>query len=130
MATVEDSEELSEAEDPEVPEWVPMDDGELVSPEVLAERLGVCVQVALKMMREGDVPGVSQHVRTRRWLLPRGELPPAPVCLTSRPVTAIRTDAKGWVPGSHAVAHHSVPTKRLSERATVASAEETALRKL
>lgn len=125
-----DSEELPEAEDPEVPEWMPEDDGELVSPGVLAERVGVSVPAALKMMRAGDMPGVAQDVRTRRWLVPRGELPPAPVCLTSRPVTAIRTDAKGWVPGSHAVAHHSVPTKRLSERATVASAEETALHKL
>jgi len=130
VATVEDSEELTEAEDPEVPEWMPEDDGELVSPGVLAERVGVSVPAALKMMRAGDMPGVAQDVRTRRWLLPRGELPPAPVCLTSRPVTAIRTDAKGWVPGSHAVAHHSVPTKRLSERATVASAEETSLHKL
>lgn len=125
-----DSEELPGAEDPEVPEWMPEDDGELVSPGVLAERVGVSVPAALKMMRAGDMPGVAQDVRTRRWLLPRGELPPAPVCLTSRPVTAIRTNANGWVPGSHAVAHHSVPTKRLSERATVASAEETALRKL
>jgi len=123
-------EQATDAAEAEVPEWMPEDDGELVSPGVLAERVGVSVPAALKMMRAGDMPGVAQDVRTRRWLLPRGELPPAPVCLTSRPVTAIRTDAKGWVPGSHAVAHHSVPTKRLSERATVASAEETALRKL
>jgi len=123
-------EQATDAAEAEVPEWMPEDDGELVSPGVLAERVGVSVPAALKMMRAGDMPGVAQDVRTRRWLLPRGELPPAPVCLTSRPVTAIRTDAKGWVPGSHAVAHHSVPTKRLSERATVASAEETALHKL
>jgi len=123
-------EQATDAAEAEVPEWMPEDDGELVSPGVLAERVGVSVPAALKMMRAGDMPGVAQDVRTRRWLVPRGELPPAPVCLTSRPVTAIRTDAKGWVPGSHAVAHHSVPTKRLSERATVASAEETALRKL
>ena len=123
-------EQATDAAEAEVPEWMPEDDGELVSPGVLAERVGVSVPAALKMMRAGDMPGVAQDVRTRRWLLPRGELPPAPVCLTSRPVTAIRTDAKGWVPGSHAVAHHSVPTKRLSERATVASAEETSLHKL
>ena len=123
-------EQATDAAEAEVPEWMPEDDGELVSPGVLAERVGVSVPAALKMMRAGDMPGVAQDVRTRRWLVPRGELPPAPVCLTSRPVTAIRTDAKGWVPGSHAVAHHSVPTKRLSERATVASAEETALHKL
>lgn len=123
-------EQATDAAEAEVPEWMPEDDGELVSPGVLAERVGVSVPAALKMMRAGDMPGVAQDVRTRRWLLPRGELPPAPVCLTSRPVTAIRTDAEGWVPGSHAVAHHSVPTKRLSERATVASAEETALHKL
>jgi hypothetical protein len=123
-------EQATDAAEAEVPEWMPEDDGELVSPGVLAERVGVSVPAALKMMRAGDMPGVAQDVRTRRWLLPRGELPPAPVCLTSRPATAIRTDAKGWVPGSHAVAHHSVPTKRLSERATVASAEETALHKL
>ena len=123
-------EQATDAAEAEVPEWMPEDDGELVSPGVLAERVGVSVPAALKMMRAGDMPGVAQDVRTRRWLVPRGELPPAPVCLTSRPVTAIRTDAKGWVPGSHAVAHHSVPTKRLSDRATVASAEETSLRKL
>lgn len=123
-------EQATDAAEAEVPEWMPEDDGELVSPGVLAERVGVSVPAALKMMRAGDMPGVAQDVRTRRWLLPRGELPPAPVCLTSRPATAIRTDAKGWVPGSHAVAHHSVPTKRLSERATVASAEETSLHKL
>lgn len=123
-------EQATDAAEAEVPEWMPEDDGELVSPGVLAERVGVSVPAALKMMRAGDMPGVAQDVRTRRWLLPRGELPPAPVCLTSRPVTAIRTDAKGWVPGSPAVAHHSVPTKRLSERATVASAEETSLHKL
>ncbi len=123
-------EQATDAAEAEVPEWMPEDDGELVSPGVLAERVGVSVPAALKMMRAGDMPGVAQDVRTRRWLLPRGELPPAPVCLTSRPVTAIRTDALGWVPGSHAVAHHSVPTKRLSERATVASAEETSLHKL
>lgn len=123
-------EQATDAAEAEVPEWMPEDDGELVSPGVVAERVGVSVPAALKMMRAGDMPGVAQDVRTRRWLVPRGELPPAPVCLTSRPVTAIRTDARGWVPGSHAVAHHSVPTKRLSERATVASAEETALHKL
>ena len=123
-------EQATDAAEAEVPEWMPEDDGELVSPGVLAERVGVSVPAALKMLRAGDMPGVAQDVRTRRWLLPRGELPPAAVCLTSRPVTAIRTDAKGWVPGSHAVAHHSVPTKRLSDRATVASAEETSLRKL
>ena len=123
-------EQATDAAEAEVPEWMPEDDGELVSPGVLAERVGVSVPAALKMMRAGDMPGVAQDVRTRRWLLPRGELPPAPVCLTSRPVTAIRTDAKGWVPGSHAVAHHSIPTKRLSDRAAVASAEETSLHKL
>lgn len=123
-------EQATDAAEAEVPEWMPEDDGELVSPGVLAERVGVSVPAALKMMRAGDMPGVAQDVRTRRWLVPRGELPPAPVCLTSRPVTAIRTDARGWVPGSHAVAHHSLPTKRLSERATAPSAEDAALRRL